>query len=53
MSRTPFFQVMFSLQNIPTEDIELPGLTLQRWSSTAGLEDEFDLTLEVASDPTA
>ncbi|MEM8778798.1 MAG: condensation domain-containing protein, partial [Cyanobacteria bacterium P01_G01_bin.49] len=44
LSYTPLFQVMFVLQNIPTQSIKLPGLSLQsvkQESTTA----KFDLTL--------
>jgi amino acid adenylation domain-containing protein/non-ribosomal peptide synthase protein (TIGR01720 family) len=44
MSHTPLFQVMFALQNVPMEVLELPDLTL----SSVEIKDEtakFDLTL--------
>jgi amino acid adenylation domain-containing protein len=46
MSRSPLFQIMFSLQNTPGEELELPGLKL----SHAGAESAaamFDLTLSL------
>jgi non-ribosomal peptide synthetase component F len=36
LGHTPLFQVMFSLQNTPTQTLELPGLKLERFSTTAG-----------------
>ncbi|MFO0760431.1 MAG: amino acid adenylation domain-containing protein [Byssovorax sp.] len=44
LSRTPLFQVVFTLQNAPRERIELPGLTLSLQSAESGTA-KFDLTL--------
>jgi non-ribosomal peptide synthetase component F len=49
LSRQPLFQVMFALQNVPREALELPGLRLQpaeRPRRTA----KFDLFLQIAED---
>ncbi|MHA7629651.1 non-ribosomal peptide synthase/polyketide synthase [Corallococcus sp. M7] len=43
-SRSPLFQVMFALQNAPTEDLRVPGLTFQQVASSARSA-KFDLTL--------
>src|SRR5688572_21903477 len=47
MSHTPFFQVMFGLENMPREALQLPGLELslvQQQTETA----HFDLSLGMA-----
>ena len=44
LSRTPFFQVMFSLQNTPAPVIAMPGLTVQRIDVETNTA-KFDLTL--------
>jgi len=44
MSVPPLFQVMFSLQNAPTEAWELPGLTVQNLPVHTGTA-KFDLSL--------
>jgi amino acid adenylation domain-containing protein len=51
LSHSPLFQVMFILQNTPTEALEMPGLTL----GPAGEDGDaplarFDLTLEMSED---
>nr|WP_306437733.1 non-ribosomal peptide synthetase [Corallococcus sp. AB049A] len=43
-SRSPLFQVMFALQNAPTEELRVPGLTFQQVASDARSA-KFDLTL--------
>ncbi|HEX6289380.1 MAG TPA: amino acid adenylation domain-containing protein [Herpetosiphonaceae bacterium] len=44
MSHTPFFQVMFVLQNAPIDALELPGLTLSPVPFTSSSA-KFDLTI--------
>ncbi|MFN8596434.1 MAG: amino acid adenylation domain-containing protein [Anaerolineae bacterium] len=44
LSRTPLFQVMFVLQNVPSQPITLPGLTLTHLQPESGVSN-FDLTL--------
>jgi amino acid adenylation domain-containing protein len=49
LSRQPLFQVMFALQNVPREALQLPGLRLrpaERPRRTA----KFDLFLQIAED---
>lgn len=48
MSHNPLFQVMFIMQNLPQEAIELPdsGLTLKLWE-IGNRSAKFDLTLSV------
>nr|QEO74274.1 condensation domain-containing protein [uncultured bacterium] len=46
LSRTPFFQVMFALQNAPLPDIELAGLTLSLLNIETGTT-QFDMSLEM------
>ncbi|AEI67139.1 non-ribosomal peptide synthase/polyketide synthase [Corallococcus macrosporus] len=46
LSRSPLFQVMFILQNTPTVELHLPGLTLTGMEGDAGTS-KFDLTLEL------
>jgi amino acid adenylation domain-containing protein len=45
-SRSPFFQVMFVLQNTPQETLELPGLTVTPLDVDSGTS-KFDLTLRL------
>ena len=47
MSRNPLFQVMFVLQNTPSQTLELPGLTLQPIRTETGTA-KFDLWLSIA-----
>ena len=49
-SRSPLFQVMFTLQNVPPAQLELPGLTVEPGRVDAGTA-RLDLTLELI--PTA
>ena len=44
LSHTPLFQVMFALQNAPTSEVELAGLTVTPWI-TEGATAKFDLSL--------
>ena len=46
LSRTPLFQVMFSLQNAPRAALELPGLSLNRLE-VENRTAKFDLTLSM------
>jgi amino acid adenylation domain-containing protein len=50
MSHSPLFQVMFILQNIPFEAVELEGLTLSYVEIRTGSA-KMDLTLEVWEHP--
>ncbi|QLE39947.1 amino acid adenylation domain-containing protein [Nostoc sp. C052] len=51
LSHTPLFQVAFILQNAPTSEVEMTGLTLSH-VSTAGVTAKFDLTLAMGSTDT-
>ncbi|HKV35211.1 MAG TPA: amino acid adenylation domain-containing protein [Pyrinomonadaceae bacterium] len=44
LNRTPLFQVMFALQNVPRDSYELPNLTLSAIGAETGAA-KFDLTL--------
>ena len=46
-SRTPLFQVMFQLQNAPREQLELPGVTLDRFPYGHTIA-KFDLSLSMS-----
>ncbi|HEX2569781.1 MAG TPA: non-ribosomal peptide synthase/polyketide synthase [Polyangia bacterium] len=50
MSRTPVFQVMFALQNVPATALELPGLTMRSLGFEGGIA-KFDLTLSMQEGP--
>ncbi|MFP2933270.1 amino acid adenylation domain-containing protein, partial [Pyxidicoccus sp. 3LG] len=50
LSRSPLFQVMFALQNLPEAPLTLSHLTLSG-VETAGSVAKFDLTLAVTPDP--
>ncbi len=49
MSHTPLFQVVFALQNAPTETLELPGLRLHSLQIESGLA-KFDLVLTMVQE---
>ncbi|WP_442947635.1 amino acid adenylation domain-containing protein [Nostoc sp.] len=51
LSHTPLFQVMFVLQNAPTSELELTGLTVNRLP-IKGTTSRFDLTLSMEYTPT-
>jgi amino acid adenylation domain-containing protein len=44
MSRSPFFQVLMTMQNVPRHQLELPGLTLRMDTPETGTA-KFDLSL--------
>ena len=46
LSRSALFQVVFALQNMPMQSMELPGLHLQAIDFERGIA-KFDLTLIV------
>ena len=46
-SHTPFFQVMFVLQNAPVPVLQLQGLSLRPWWGDSG-KAKFDLTLNLS-----
>jgi amino acid adenylation domain-containing protein len=46
LSRQPIFQVLFALQNVPQEMLQLPGLQL-RWAGRQQATAKFDLSLHV------
>ena len=50
LSRQPLFQVMFALQNLPEERLELPGLRLLPMERAEGAA-KFDLFLQVMETP--
>ncbi len=49
MSYSPLFQVMFVLQNVPMQNLELPGLTLGPVEADSKIA-KFDLTLSMLED---
>ncbi|MCK5572401.1 MAG: non-ribosomal peptide synthetase, partial [Bacteroidetes bacterium] len=49
LSHTPLFQVMFALQNVPSDALNLPGLTLRPMDVDLGVA-IFDLTLTMVAD---
>jgi amino acid adenylation domain-containing protein len=51
LSRTPLFQVLFTVQNTPAGALDLPGLTLSPLSTGGGPAARFDLTVAVAEAP--
>ncbi|HEX4962826.1 MAG TPA: amino acid adenylation domain-containing protein, partial [Thermoanaerobaculia bacterium] len=46
LNRTPLFQVMFALQNTPSESLDLPGVRLTQLPADSGTA-KFDLELNV------
>jgi amino acid adenylation domain-containing protein len=46
LSHSPLFQVMFDLQNVPTQALEFPGLSLSFLEATTETE-QFDLSLSM------
>ncbi|MBZ4423401.1 condensation domain-containing protein, partial [Myxococcus sp. RHSTA-1-4] len=50
LSRSPLFQVMFSMQNLPTASISLPGLKLSAVEAPTHVA-KFDLTLTMTPGP--
>ncbi len=49
MSHTPIFQVMFAYQNIPFEELKLPGLVIQPYQRENSAA-KFDMTLSMRDD---
>jgi amino acid adenylation domain-containing protein/non-ribosomal peptide synthase protein (TIGR01720 family) len=47
LSRTPLFQVMFVLQNLPQQGRSLPGLSMRQLETHSGVS-SFDLTLNIS-----
>ncbi len=50
MTHTPFFQVLFTFQNIPKQSIEIPELTLEQVEQDIGAV-KFDLTININENP--
>ncbi|RKG74500.1 non-ribosomal peptide synthetase, partial [Corallococcus terminator] len=48
LGRTPFFQVMFALQNAPVPELSVPGLTVRPARVGGRTTSQFDLSLELA-----
>ena len=49
LGHSPLFQVLFALQNLPAQRIELPGLSLTELDVRKGMA-KFDLTLALTGD---
>jgi non-ribosomal peptide synthetase component F len=47
LSYSPLFQVMFILQNVPMNEVELPGVTLTQLDADSTIA-KFDLTLSIS-----
>ena len=50
LSHSPLFQVMFSLQNLPSQELELEDLRLESVSSGVDSSEKFDLSLILAEE---
>ncbi len=50
MTHTPFFQTLFTFQNIPKQAIEIPNLTLEQVEQDIGAV-KFDLTININENP--
>ena len=50
LSRNPIFQVMFTLQNVPREAIELTGLQISPFRAGHAANSKFDLSLIAVED---
>jgi amino acid adenylation domain-containing protein len=50
LSYSPLFQVMFILQNTPSSDLQMPGVTLSPMAA-AGSVSTFDITLSLTNTP--
>jgi len=50
MSRTPLFQIMFALQNMPAEELQLPGLTLSSFPIEI-IKVRFDIEIHLWEKP--
>ncbi len=51
LAHAPLLQVMFSLQNLPENRLELPGLTVEEVRTESGESAKFDLSLSIAEKP--
>ncbi|MBZ4423356.1 condensation domain-containing protein, partial [Myxococcus sp. RHSTA-1-4] len=51
LSRSPLFQVLFALQNIPTQDMHLPSLSLRQMAAHGGDVAKFELNLSLFETP--
>jgi amino acid adenylation domain-containing protein len=50
MSRTPLFQIMFAIQNMPAEELQLPGLTLSAFAIES-ITVRFDIEILLRKKP--
>ncbi|MCY1045882.1 amino acid adenylation domain-containing protein [Corallococcus sp. bb12-1] len=50
LSHSPLFQVLFTLQNTPTESLTLPGLAIEQLEIESGTS-QFDLSLSMNETP--
>ncbi|MBV8816907.1 MAG: amino acid adenylation domain-containing protein, partial [Acidobacteriaceae bacterium] len=51
LSRQPIFQVLFALQNVPVESLQLPQLELRRVDSRRSTTAQVDLSLQLSEGP--